>query len=153
MRKNSPSLGEERKLQKRNFIYIKIKNTMKNNKKTMIIHCIQDLKKAYKANIVAHNYRDYCNNNWASEDVSFEVNQRDKHYYLKVKYLKKAIEKIKKFKLPIKYWTNKWITYFEYDGIQVSFHTFSSIDDIWGKKFKWEWNWKINSEFPFENYV
>ena len=103
MRKNSPSLGEERKLQKRNFIYIKIKNTMKNNKKTMIIHCIQDLKKAYKANIVAHNYRDYCNNNWASEDVSFEVNQRDKYYYLKVKYLKKAIFKIKKYKLPIKY--------------------------------------------------
>lgn len=103
MRKNSPSLGEEKELQKRNFIYIKIKNTMKNNKKTMIIHCIQDLKKAYEANVDAHSYRDYCNENWMFENVSFEANQRDKYYYLKVKYLKKAIFKIKKYKLPIKY--------------------------------------------------
>ena len=75
----------------------------KNIRGTMILHCIQDLKKSYEANILAHDYRDYCNENWVEEDVSFEADQRDKNYYLKVKFLKKAIEKIKKYKLPIKY--------------------------------------------------
>ena len=70
---------------KRGILFLKNKNTMKINKKTMILHCLQNLKKAYEANITAHNYRDYCNENWASEDVSFEANQRDKYYYLKVK--------------------------------------------------------------------
>ena len=106
MRKNSPSLGEE-EYSKKGILFIKIKNTMKTNRQTMILHCIQDLAKAYEANIIAHNYRDYCNWNRTIENVSFEANQRDKYYYLKTKYLKKAIYKIKKYKLPIKYGTNR----------------------------------------------
>ena len=102
MRKKQSFLGEENAF-KKGILFIKIKNTMKTNRQTMILHCIQDLKKAYEANTLAHSYRDYCNDNRAEENVSFEANQRDKNYYLKVKYLKKAIEKIKKYKLPIKY--------------------------------------------------
>lgn len=114
----------------------------------VICHCINDLRKAFKCNLEAHKWRDYINANWYIEDVSYEVKQRDKMYYLKTKYLIKAIEKIKRYKLPIKYWTNKWITYFEYWGKQVSYHTFSNMDNVWWKKYKWDWTGIINETFP-----
>lgn len=72
-----------------------------------ISHAIADLRKAWDANVKAHKYRDYINDSWQRNDVSQEVSLRDFYYSKKTKFIAKAIKKIKQFKLPIKYGTNK----------------------------------------------
>lgn len=61
---------------------------MKNNNLKNAVKC---LRKAFEHNSKAHFYRDYINDNYGYEDVSDEVYQRDKYYYLKQKYINKAI--------------------------------------------------------------
>lgn len=131
------------------FIY-KMFNTMKNK---FLISAFADLLKAYNANVCAHNLRDFCSEYYAEQDVSVEVKKRNFYYDKKINFIIKAIKKIKTFKLPIKYGTNNWITYFEYESKQVSYHTFSYCDSTWGKKFKWKRSWIRNEDFPFLFYL
>ena len=86
----------------------------------LITHCLSDLKKAFNYNVEVHKRRDKINQLRSYVWVQREAGQRNKAYALKSKYIAKAILKIKKYKLPIKYWTNQGITYFEYNGEQVS---------------------------------
>ena len=84
-------------------------------KKAILFHALSDLRRAYENNVFAHQYRDEINEQWMNMDVCLLVNKRDRHYHLKNKYIIKCIEKIKKYKLNIKYGTLNGVTYFEYD--------------------------------------
>ena len=56
------------------------------------------------------------------ENTIVDYDLRDKEYSRKTACIKTAIGLIKYNNLPIQYWKNKWIVYFEYRGRQVSFH-------------------------------
>ncbi len=94
------------------------------------------IKKAYDANIMAHEWYSY-------------------KYEEKKEFLIKACSFIKKNKLNIKYGRlrdykyNSSIIYFCWKGRQVSFHDFSKeLRKI--KKYNWKWSAVENTVFPLK---
>lgn len=149
------------------------KNTKKKNKKNKIkteatlaevlklLNKILTLNKNVKKNAYTYTptpcwYCGWCWNhkNWSCVEcwgesffVDVDYDLRDSEYHNKTKYIKTAIQLISENRLPIKYWKNNWVIYFEYCGSQVSFH--DPKDKIQCKPFNWEWSWKRNKELPF----
>lgn len=88
----------------------------------------------------------YCRWYWGWTEVDY--NMRDFMYFQKTKIIKFCIDQIKNHRLPIKYWKNNDIIYFQYLNQQVSFH--DPFNKIECKKFKWNWTWKINKWIPYK---
>ena len=76
---------------------------------------------------------------------------RDKMYFIKEECVKGSIALIRQFNLPIKYGKNDGVVYFEYCGIQVSFH--DPFDEVSCKRFAGIWNQRINTRSPFSGLI
>lgn len=76
-----------------------------------------------------------------------DYNLRNSEYRQKTKLLITIINNIKKYNLPIKYGKNRDVIYFEYSGIQCSFHDSKNV--VHCKPFPGRWTKKRNFKIPY----